>query len=117
MPLVAATRAKQDPNLLSRSRMRYFGPCPEASRFPQLLCRPGVGWRASDPHMDDLTSVEINDEEGEQRAKEEVGDLQEITGPSILGMVMQERGPGLSSPSWGANTPHVLLNGPLADAD
>src|SRR5437667_12267617 len=28
MPLVAATRAKQDSNLLSLSRMRYFGVCP-----------------------------------------------------------------------------------------
>src|SRR5215470_11159252 len=29
MPLAAATRAKQEPNLLSRSRIRYFDPCPE----------------------------------------------------------------------------------------
>ena len=36
------------------------------SRFPQLLCGPGVGRRASDTHMDDLTSVYINDEEGKQ---------------------------------------------------
>ncbi len=36
------------------------------SRFPQLLCSPGVGRQASDTHMDDLTSVYINDEEGEQ---------------------------------------------------
>ena len=28
MPLVSATRAKQGPNLLSLSRMRYFGVCP-----------------------------------------------------------------------------------------
>src|SRR2546430_16863737 len=28
MPLVAATRAKQGSNLLSLSRMRYFGVCP-----------------------------------------------------------------------------------------
>jgi hypothetical protein len=28
MPLVAATRAKRDPNLPSRSRMREFGDCP-----------------------------------------------------------------------------------------
>ena len=45
------------------------------SRFPQLLCGPGVSRRASDPHMDDSARVYINDEEGEQRAKEEIGDL------------------------------------------
>src|SRR6266516_2045203 len=28
MPLVAATRAKQDPNLLSLSQIKYFGACP-----------------------------------------------------------------------------------------
>src|SRR5215471_1443771 len=28
MPLVVATRKKQDPNLLSLSRIRYFGACP-----------------------------------------------------------------------------------------
>lgn len=30
MPLVLATRAKPTPNLLSLSRMRYFGPIPKA---------------------------------------------------------------------------------------
>ena len=41
-------------------------PLPKGSRFPQLLCSPGVGRRASDTHMDDFTRVEINDEESEQ---------------------------------------------------
>jgi hypothetical protein len=31
------------------------------SRFPKLLRRPGIGWRASDTHMDDLTSVQIDE--------------------------------------------------------
>ena len=89
----------------------------KGSRFPQLLRGPDVGWRASDPHMDDSARVQIDDEEGKQGAKEEVGDLQEITGPYILRVVVQERGPGLSSWSCGANMPHVLLNGAFADVD
>jgi hypothetical protein len=34
------------------------------SRFPQLLRRPGIGRRASDPHMDDSARVQFDDEEG-----------------------------------------------------
>src|SRR5215469_12058712 len=92
-------------------------PLSKGSRFPQLLGGPGVGRRASDAHMDDLTRVQINDEEGKQGAKEEVGDLQEITGPDVFGMIVQEGLPGLSSWPCGTDLPHVLLNGPLADVD
>ena len=49
--------------------------------------------------------------------KEEVCDLQAITRPDVFGMVLQEGGPVLSSPSWCASMPHVLLNGAFADAD
>jgi len=64
--------------------------------------------------MHDSLRVQIENEEGKQGAKEEVGDLKEITDPYILRVVMQECGPGLSSLSWGANMPHVLLNGMFA---
>jgi len=67
--------------------------------------------------MDDSPRVQEGVEEGKQGAKEEVGDLQEITGPYILRMVVQEGSPGLSSLSRSVNLPHVLLNGTFADAD
>jgi hypothetical protein len=67
--------------------------------------------------MDHFARVQFDDEEGKQGAKEEVGDLQEITGPHILRMVVQESGSVLPSLSWGASMPHVLLNGAFADAD
>jgi hypothetical protein len=67
------------------------------SCFPQLLCSPGIGRRSSDPHMDDSARVQIDDEDGKQRTKEKVGDLQEITCPDVFGMRMQEGGPILSS--------------------
>ena len=52
-----------------------------------------------------------------ERTKEEVGDLQEITGPDLLCMRVQKGLPPLSSWSCGAHGSHVLLNGPLAEAD
>ncbi len=39
---------------------------PIGSCFPELLGRPGVCRRACDPHVDDLTSVYVNDEEGKE---------------------------------------------------
>ncbi len=89
----------------------------KGSCFPQLLRSPGIGRRASDPHMDDSARVQFDDEEGKQGAKEEVGDLQEITRPDVFGMILQEGSPGLSSWSCGTDLPHVLLDGAFADAD
>ena len=67
--------------------------------------------------MDYFARVQFDDEGSKPGSKEETGDLQEITGPHILRMVVQESGPVLSSLSWGASIPHVLLNGAFADAD
>ncbi len=89
----------------------------KGSRFPQLLCCPGIGRRSCDTHMDHPSRLQFDDEEGKQGAKEEVGDLQEITHPDIFGMVLQEGTPVLSSLSWYASMPHVLLNGAFADAN
>src|SRR5215467_4244516 len=40
-----------------------------------------------------------------------------ITRPGVFGMIVQEGGPVLSSLSWGASMPHVLLNGAFAEVD
>jgi hypothetical protein len=65
--------------------------------------------------MDHFARVQFDDEKGEQRAKEEVCDLQEVTRPHIFRMVLQEGGPGLSSPPWCASMPHIFLNGSFRD--
>jgi len=57
----------------------------------------------------------LDHEKGKERAKEEIGYLQEVTSPDVLGMVVQERRPILPSWSWCANSSHVFLNGALAD--
>ena len=100
MPLVAARRAKLGPNLLSRSRMSYFGPCPKGVASRSGTCGPGIGRRASNAHLDDSPRVQKGVEVGKQRTKETVGDLQAITRPDVFGMRVQEGGPGLSSLSW-----------------
>ncbi len=44
--------------------------------LPQLLCSPSVGRTSCDPHMDHLARWQFDDEEGEERTEEQVGDLQ-----------------------------------------
>jgi hypothetical protein len=53
-------------------------------------------------------------EEREERSKEEISHLQEVTGPDVHCVVVQERRPLLSSWSWCVNMWHVLLDGALA---
>jgi hypothetical protein len=52
-----------------------------------------------------------------QRTEEKIGDREARRTPDLLGMSVHEGLPGLSSWPAGAHGSHVLLNGPLADAD
>ena len=61
--------------------------------------------------------AQFDDEEGKQRTKEEIGDLQEITGPHPCCMIAQERFPGLPTGSLWANLLHILLNGPFTHSN
>ena len=45
---------------------------------PSLLCRPSVGRSACDPYMDHFARVQEGDEEGEQRAEEQVSHWQKV---------------------------------------
>jgi hypothetical protein len=67
------------------------------SRLPQLLCGPRVGRSTGHTDMDDLPRSQFNDEEGKKRAKEEVGDLEKITGPDLPRMIAEEGPPVLAS--------------------
>jgi hypothetical protein len=51
---------------------------------------------------------------GKERAKEEIGYLQEVTSPDLRRMIVQERCPILPSWPWCANLSHVFLDGALA---
>ena len=43
--------------------------------FSQLLRHPGIGRRACHPYMDDLACFELDEEEGKERSKEQIGHL------------------------------------------
>jgi hypothetical protein len=61
--------------------------------------------------VDDLPRLQFDDEEGKERTKEEIGDLQEITSPNTFRMIAQKGRPGLSS--WSRET-HGMRNEILA---
>jgi hypothetical protein len=65
--------------------------------------------------VDHLARLQFYDEERKERPKEQIRDLQEVTGPDLCCVSAQKRAPLL--PSWllGANRPQILLNGSLAD--
>ncbi len=77
--------------------------------LPKLLRRPSVGGRSCHAYMDHFAGVQLDNEEGEQRAEEEVSDRQEVARPDLLGMGVSERAPLLSSWPCGAHGSHVLL--------
>ena len=54
--------------------------------LPKLLRRPSVGGRSCHAYMDHFAGVQLDNEEGEQRAEEEVSDRQEVARPDLLGM-------------------------------
>jgi hypothetical protein len=68
------------------------------SRFPQLLCGPGVGRSARHTEMDDLARSQFNEEKWKKRLKEEIGDLEKIAGPDISSVIMEKGRPLL--PAW-----------------
>ena len=46
--------------------------------FPKLLCSPGVGGRSCDADVDHFARLQFDDEEGKQRAEEEIRDRQGV---------------------------------------
>ncbi len=44
-------------------------------RLAQLLCDPGISWRARHVHVDHLPRLQEGVEEGKERTKEEIGHL------------------------------------------
>jgi len=106
--------SKARPELAIVITNQVLGCEPIGGRFPELLCHPSIGRRACHAHMDDLTRLQFDEEEGKEWSKEQIGDLQEVTGPDLCGVSAQEGAPLL--PSWllCANIPHVLLDRPLA---
>ena len=89
---------------------QIFWGLPIRSRLPQLLRNPGIGRSARHTNVDDFPRFKFDDEKRKERTKEEISDLEKITGPDFSRMIAEERRPLL--PAWAreANVPHVFLN-------
>jgi len=75
-------------------------PRAEGRRLTQVLCDPRVGRVPCHGDVDDSPRTEIDDDEGEERAKAEVDDGSEVAGPHVLGVVVQEGRPRLAAWPW-----------------
>ena len=84
--------------------------------LPQLLCGPRVGRTSCDADMHHFARVQFDDEERKKRTEEQISDWQEITGPDLLSMGVEEGFPVLSSWPGSARLSHVFLDRACADA-
>ena len=57
------------------------GRLPKGRCLAELLGDPGIGGMAGHAIMEDFSALQVNDEEGKQGTKEEVGDGQEVARP------------------------------------
>jgi hypothetical protein len=85
-------------------------------RIPQLLCCPLLRGISGGGNVDNSSRREVDDEECVHLVEEDVVGLDKVTRPDVLGMILQERRPGLSA-FPGADPAHVLLDRALADLD
>jgi len=82
-----------------------------------LLGDPGIGRVPRHADVDHAARAARDDEAGEDRAEEAVGDGQEVAGPDRVSVVAQERRPGLPRTSRRAGVAPVPLDGRRGDAD
>ena len=88
------------PNQVSRSFSKR-------SCLPQLLRDPGIRGGSCHIDVDDLARFQFDDEEGKERTKEEIGNLQESAGPHVFCMVAQESFPGMATDAVWASVAHL----------
>src|SRR5215467_884083 len=117
MPLVVATRRKQDPNLLSLSRMRYFGACPYGVASRSCWATQGSeGDRVTPTWITrrDFSSTMKNAKSGRKKRSITCKKSQ----AQIWSACVREIGrPLLTSWLVGANSSQILLDGALTDMD
>jgi hypothetical protein len=69
------------------------GRLPIGCRFSQRLRNPSIGRMAGYADVDYPAFLQLNDEEGKERAKKEVRYWQEVASPALVRMIVQEGGP------------------------
>ena len=60
-----------------------LGCLPIRGGFSQLLCDPGISRRPCHSDMDHSSCFELDEEERKKRSKEQIADLEEVTGPDL----------------------------------
>jgi hypothetical protein len=115
MPLVVATRAKHDPNLLSLSRLRYLGACPYgvASRSCWAT-QASVGHRVTPTWITRRVLSSMKKKAKSGRKKRSVT-CKKSHAQTCAAWLREIGRPLLASWLVSTNRPHVLLNGSLAD--
>lgn len=113
MPLIHATRAKCDPIFLSLSRIRYVGVCSYGIASRNCCAtQASVGDRVTFTWIR-LPRLQLDNEEGEKGTKEEISNLQEITGPHLCRMIAEKGPPSLSTSAPWMDLLPILLNSPF----
>jgi hypothetical protein len=115
MPLVVATRAKQGPNLLSLSRIKYLGACPYGVAPRSCWAtQASVGERVTPTWITfrDFRRVRKNAKSGR---KNRSVTWRKSHAQTCAAWLREIGRPPLASWLVGANSSHVLLDCPLAD--
>jgi len=75
--------SKARPKFVVVISYQILGCVPIRGGFSKLLCHPNIGRGSRDSDMDDLARLQFDEEEDEEWAKEEIGDLEEVTCPDL----------------------------------
>lgn len=79
--------------------------------FTDLLSELHIGRMAGDTGMDDSSGGMVDDNKDEDRPKEHIVGLQQVTCPKGMGMLLQESRPGLGSGTRWTQLTQVALKG------
>ena len=62
----------------------------------QLVSDPLIGWMPGHPDVNNVPRPELNEKEGKQGTKPEIGDLKDVARLDLMGVVVEEGGPALA---------------------
>ena len=77
---------------------QVLGAFAQRRRLPELLGSPAIARNPGRTHMHDLSVSVLDDEEGEGGPEEQVVQLEEVSSPGVVPVVLEERFPGLVEP-------------------
>ena len=78
---------------------------------------PFIGGGVGDGGVEDTTRVQLDNDKDENGMKEQIVDHSEVTGPDVLGVVLEEGFPGLVAGGGWSEFVEVFLNGAFTDVE